>query len=555
VPAYIRPLFCEGKGPFRWAALSGDPKDIAVTDRRCSTSSPTTTACTGGCAGRRSASPSRACRRASAGSATASATRPGWLFNDLVASGAVSAPIVIGRDHLDCGSVASPYRETEAMLDGSDAIADWPLLNALLNTPRPGATWVSIHHGGGVGIGRSLHAGQVCVADGTRRARRREARAARAHQRPGHGRHPARRRRLRVRDRAGNQWAWWGDPDARPGIVLGSHLDSVADGGAFDGPLGVVSALAALDALRDNGFTPRMPLGIANFADEEGGRFGVACAGSRILTGALSPDRARSLTDGDGVTMAQAWTAAGRDPATLGPDPDALRRVAAYVEVHVEQGRALCVDPDDPFGDPALWDPARAVAIGTEIWPHGRWQIDVFGEANHAGTTALADRNDAMLGFASVVASARMLARERGCVATVGKVIARPNAVNAIADHVTTWLDARGADPEAVRGLVQTLRDEVSEDGTTVDEVSWTPATVFDTRLRDRLAAVLPEAPLLATGAGHDAGILANAGIPTAMLFVRNPTGVSHSPQEFAERDDCIRGIHALAAAAAELAG
>ena len=152
----------------------------------------------------------------------------------------------------------------------------------------------------------------------------------------------------------------------------------------------------------------------------------------------------------------RAWTAAGRDPATLGPDPDALRRVAAYVEVHVEQGRALCVDPDDPFGDPALWDPARAVAIGTEIWPHGRWQIDVFGEANHAGTTALADRNDAMLGFASVVASARMLARERGCVATVGKVIARPNAVNAIADHVTTWLDARGADPEAVRGLVQT---------------------------------------------------------------------------------------------------
>jgi urocanate hydratase len=166
VPAYIRPLFCEGKGPFRWVALSGDPKDIARTDRavlelfpenealhRWITKAQERVAFQG--------LPARICWLG-----YGERDRAGVAFNDLVASGEVSAPIVIGRDHLDSGSVASPYRETESMLDGSDAIADWPLLNAMLNTAS-GASWVSIHHGGGVGIGRSIHAGQVCVADGT----------------------------------------------------------------------------------------------------------------------------------------------------------------------------------------------------------------------------------------------------------------------------------------------------------------------------------------------------------------------------------------------------
>ena len=166
VPAYIRPLFCEGKGPFRWAALSGDPADIAATDaavlelfpenellRRWITKAQDRVAFQG--------LPARICWLG-----YGERDRAGVAFNDLVASGAVKAPLVIGRDHLDSGSVASPYRETEAMLDGSDAIADWPLLNALVSTAS-GASWVSIHHGGGVGIGRSIHAGQVCVADGT----------------------------------------------------------------------------------------------------------------------------------------------------------------------------------------------------------------------------------------------------------------------------------------------------------------------------------------------------------------------------------------------------
>ena len=166
VPAYIRPLFCEGKGPFRWAALSGDPADIAATDAAILDLFPDNEPLARWI---RMAQekvhfqglPARICWLGYGERQLA-----GVRFNELVARGDVQAPIVLGRDHLDCGSVASPYRETEAMADGSDAIADWPLLNALVNTAS-GASWVSIHHGGGVGIGRSIHAGQVCVADGT----------------------------------------------------------------------------------------------------------------------------------------------------------------------------------------------------------------------------------------------------------------------------------------------------------------------------------------------------------------------------------------------------
>jgi urocanate hydratase len=166
VPAYIRPLFAEGRGPFRWAALSGDPKDIAATDRAVLELFPENESLAKWIrmAGERvhfQGLPARICWLG-----YGERDKAGLRFNELVASGEVSAPLAIGRDHLDSGSVASPYRETEAMLDGSDAIADWPLLNALVNTAS-GASWVSIHHGGGVGIGRSIHAGQVTVADGT----------------------------------------------------------------------------------------------------------------------------------------------------------------------------------------------------------------------------------------------------------------------------------------------------------------------------------------------------------------------------------------------------
>ena len=175
VPAYIRPLFCEGKGPFRWVALSGDPRDIEATDQAVMDLFPDNDRLHKWLRGARDkisfqGLPARICWLG-----YGERDKAGLAFNDLVASGKISAPIVIGRDHLDCGSVASPYRETEAMLDGSDAIADWPLLNAMINTAS-GASWVSIHHGGGVGIGRSIHAGQVSLADGTELAAQKLAR-------------------------------------------------------------------------------------------------------------------------------------------------------------------------------------------------------------------------------------------------------------------------------------------------------------------------------------------------------------------------------------------
>ena len=353
-----------------------------------------------------------------------------------------------------------------------------------------------------------------------------------------------------VEDRAGNQWAWWGDPDTKPGVVIGSHLDSVPDGGAFDGPLGVVSALATVDALLEAGVEPDVPLGVVNFVDEEGARFGIACAGSRIITGVLAADRARSLTDSEGVSMADAWRLAGRDPDTLGPDPEAVRRIGRFVELHVEQGKALALAPD---GGDDLTDPSRAVAIGTDIWPHGRWRIDIPGEANHAGTTRLEDRHDAMLGLAAVVQSARSYAVALGCVATVGKVNVIPGGVNAIPSHVTAWLDARGRDEHAVRATVDAVTAEASRLGATTTPESWTPTTTFDPDLVERLRGILPGAPLLGTGAGHDAGILATHGVTTAMLFVRNPTGVSHSPAESASLDDCHHGVAALTAVVTEL--
>jgi beta-ureidopropionase / N-carbamoyl-L-amino-acid hydrolase len=345
-----------------------------------------------------------------------------------------------------------------------------------------------------------------------------------------------------VTDRAGNQWAWWGDPDAavvagRPGVVIGSHLDSVPDGGAFDGPLGVVSALAVIDALRAKSFAPSRPIAVVNFIDEEGARFGIACAGSRLITGKLDADKARGLRDSDGVTMAQAMTATGHDNEHVGPDDETLRRIGTFVELHVEQGRGLI-------------DLGRPVAVASAIRPHGRWRIALDGEANHAGTTRLEDRRDPMLALATTVLAARAAATAHGCVATVGKVRVEPNGVNAIPSRVTAWLDARGHGEAEVRAVVEAVG---RESGSVAVEESWTPETVFEVPLAQRLSALLDDAPILATGAGHDAGVLATAGLSTAMLFVRNPTGISHSPDEFAEREDCHRGVEALTRVTEEL--
>jgi N-carbamoyl-L-amino-acid hydrolase len=354
------------------------------------------------------------------------------------------------------------------------------------------------------------------------------------------------------RDAVGNRVAWWpASPGRRgQGVVTGSHLDSVLDGGAYDGPLGVVSAFAALDLLRERGFAPERPVGIALFVEEEGSRFGLACLGSRLATGATSWEQAEKLRDRDGVWFLDALAAAGEAaPATDVADLDLPSRMSCFVELHVEQGRDL-VDRGVPVG------------VASAIWPHGRYRFDFTGEANHAGTTRMEDRHDPMLTYAMTALAANKRARLGGQRATFGRVDVHPNGTNAVPSRVTAWLDAR-ADTEgnldAMLADVQRMAEErAGRDGTAVevDAESVSGEVRFDVDLARRIAA-RPDAepwPVIPTMAGHDAGVLQAAGIPTAMLFVRNPTGVSHSPAEHAEMADCLAGVDALATTLERLA-
>jgi len=331
------------------------------------------------------------------------------------------------------------------------------------------------------------------------------------------------------------------------GVVTGSHFDSVPHGGAFDGPLGIVCGFLAIDELRARGAVPVRPITVAAFVEEEGSRFGVACLGSRLLTGAIEPEHARALTDRDGITLATAMAKAGTDPALIGADPGRLAGIHSFVELHIEQGRALA-DVPAPIG------------VGSAIWPHGRWRLDFTGEGNHAGTTAMDQRHDPMLTFAYTVLAANKEARLRGAHATIGRVHISPNATNAIPSRVTGWLDARAASSSILEDLVVAVGRRAAEragrDGTVVSVAaeSTSGEVAFSTDLVTRCAALLgADTPVLPTGAGHDAGVL-SAFVPTMMLFVRNPTGVSHSPTEHATDDDCVAGVAALAAVLAELA-
>jgi N-carbamoyl-L-amino-acid hydrolase len=354
-------------------------------------------------------------------------------------------------------------------------------------------------------------------------------------------------------DNNGNLWAWWMSQNGRRegAIATGSHLDSVPDGGGYDGALGVVSALAAVDLLKEKNFSPERPVVLAAFTEEEGARFGVPCLGSRLLTGGIDADAARALTDDDGVTLAEAMTAAGYDPGRIGPGDDLLDGIGAFVELHVEQGRALA-----PLGE--------AVGVAKGIWPHGRWRLHFRGRADHAGTARFPDRKDPMLPYARTVLAARKAAACNGALATFGKVIAEPGGSNGVNSSVKAWLDARAPDEAALQNTVTEVRSASErfskEHGVTlsVRQESYTPDVRFDAGLRDRISDVLDaagvKAPVLPTGAGHDAGVLA-ARLPTAMLFVRNPTGVSHSPAEHADLVDCEAGVRALAVVLEELAG
>ncbi|MFE7797488.1 allantoate amidohydrolase [Nocardia sp. NPDC057440] len=355
-------------------------------------------------------------------------------------------------------------------------------------------------------------------------------------------------RGLAVRtDRNGNIWAWWGRPQ-RGAVVTGSHLDSVPGGGAFDGPLGVASAIAAVDLLRAKGFTPTKPIALLVFAEEEGGRFAVPCLGSRLLTGALDADRARGLRDTSGITLAEAAAKAGHDPGRFGADHESLAMIGCFIELHVEQGRGL-IDMDSP------------VATGSSIIAHGRYRFSFSGQGNHAGATLIADRHDPMLPAAAVIAAARRVAAATSDArATVGRLVPVPGGTNVIASTVDLWLDARvpgaGRTAALVDDIAEIARIAAAEEGCTVTVTgeSYSDDVVFDEPLRRRMDGVLGGVPALPTGAGHDAGILA-AHVPTGMLYVRNPTGISHAPEEHAEPIDVDFGAVSLAHVLEELAG
>jgi N-carbamoyl-L-amino-acid hydrolase len=316
-------------------------------------------------------------------------------------------------------------------------------------------------------------------------------------------------------------------------VLTGSHLDSVPDGGAYDGPLGVVSALAAVDLLRDRGFGPGRRLGIGVFVEEEGSRFGLACLGSRLATGATTWDRARVLQDRAGTPLEEAMADVPRGEADL------LDGVGCFVELHVEQGRDL-VDRDVPVG------------VASAIWPHGRYRFEFTGQANHAGTTRMEDRRDPMLTYAATALAANQQARASGRRATFGRLDVHPNGTNAVPSRVTAWLDARARTSDELEAMLvevaEQARQRAAADGTalTVTAESVSPAVHFDGALARRIAGP-GDWPVIPTMAGHDAGVLSAAGVPTAMLFVRNPTGVSHAPDEHAETVDCLAGVEALA--------
>jgi N-carbamoyl-L-amino-acid hydrolase len=326
-------------------------------------------------------------------------------------------------------------------------------------------------------------------------------------------------------DGNGNLFAWRGEPWAPGTVLTGSHFDSVPHGGGYDGPLGIVSAFLAVDRLPAD-----RKIGVAAFVEEEGGRFGVPCLGSRLLTGFIKPEQAAALKDRDGVSFGEAL---GAGPAGA---LEQLGNLKAVVELHIEQGRAL----ETPVG------------VASAIWPHGRWRMDFTGVGDHAGTTRMTDRRDPMLTFAFTVLAANKEARLSGAHATVGRVQVEPNATNAIPSLVRGWLDARAADTATLDRVVDEIVRKSTEraglDGTAlaVAAESVTGEVAFHEDLARRISVLLGDAPILPTGAGHDAGVL-SAHVPTAMLFVRNPTGVSHSPAEHASDTDCEAGIEALA--------
>jgi beta-ureidopropionase / N-carbamoyl-L-amino-acid hydrolase len=335
------------------------------------------------------------------------------------------------------------------------------------------------------------------------------------------------------RDPAGNLWAvpdapppWWG---------LGSHLDSVREGGSFDGALGVV---AAFEVAAQPGAAP---LAVISFADEEGARFNTPTFGSRALTGVLDP-AVLERVDGDGIRLADAMSAAGVDPAGIERAPEWLARLRGFLELHIDQTTEL-----ERAGTPA--------GVVRGLVSRVRVRAEIEGRADHSGTTPPAERRDALAAAARLIVTALDAAGD-GLVATASRIEVEPNALTTVPARARVWLDARSPDPARVEAWRETVAGADVGLPVRLSLESRSPGCEFDPGLRSRLAQLSREmgrpAPELDCWAGHDAGLIA-ARLPAAMVFVRNETGVSHSPHEQVELEDAAFGAELLVRLVREL--
>jgi len=336
-------------------------------------------------------------------------------------------------------------------------------------------------------------------------------------------------------DPAGNLWIT--DPNAPADglIAVGSHLDTVPKGGAFDGVLGVVGGLVAVLALRAAGVPNMERLAVISFADEEGSRFNTPCFGSRTMVGTFG-DEVADAQDKDGISIRDVGPKRPADAAGL------QGRIAAYFEIHVEQGLAL--------------DPVEiSLGVATSLSARGRWEWGVVGEANHAGTTPMAGRRDALVRAAEfVIAVQRTAIAHDGAVATVGRITPWPGGTNVIPGRCSGTLDVRALNNATRDAVVQALVEEFPD--IAIEHKSTDDAAIFDPSLIAALHAAANELGVssmdLPSYAGHDAGTLALAGVPSVMLFTRSPNGISHNPAEHSDESVCLDAVAVLAAALAQ---
>jgi N-carbamoyl-L-amino-acid hydrolase len=330
------------------------------------------------------------------------------------------------------------------------------------------------------------------------------------------------------RDGAGSVWAVTPDADDGPWTCAGSHLDTQPDGGAYDGALGVVCALEAAAAIVESGVERRRPLAVVSFVDEEGARFRTACFASLAITGRLDIDEALAAMGGaeaiHGVTRESLIESRGQ-----------LARVESYLEVHVEQGKALV-------------DRGLALGVADVLTPRQRWRAVFTGESDHAGTRAMEGRRDALVAAAPFILAVSEEARARpNAVGTVGRIEIAPGSTNSIPGRVACLLDVRAREAATIDDLVAALRARFPAAELTRE--SRNDGAAFDAELRQALHAGAERRGIAAgdlpSYAGHDAGILAPH-VPAAMLFVRNPTGASHTPAESASDDDCVAAAQVL---------